>query len=217
MVVKFATVAVAVFLVGFAAAGEVHREGIEWCNVWIPEANKPERPRVLLVGDSITNGYYSRVAKLLAKDAAVARLTTSRSVCDPLFIAEMRPVIEGYRWAVIHFNNGIHGAAYTDDEYRKGYRKVLEYLRKAAPGAKVVCVLSTPPRPGSPAKTRDLIAGRNEIVRQLAKAMGLPVNDLFSPMDGHGEWYRDMFHFKAPAIARQAEQVAQTIRRLLGK
>jgi len=118
---------------------------------------------------------------------------------------------------VIHFNNGIHGAAYTDDEYRKGYRKVLEYLRKAAPGAKVVCVLSTPPRPGSPAKTRDLIAGRNEIVRQLAKAMGLPVNDLFSPMDGHGEWYRDMFHFKAPAIARQAEQVAQTIRRLLGK
>jgi len=103
-----------VVLLGIATAliaGEVHRERIEWCDVWIPQANDSKLPRVLLVGDSITRGYYGRVAAQLANVASVARLTTSRSVCDPLFVAELRPVVEGYKWAVIHFNNGIQSTA----------------------------------------------------------------------------------------------------------
>ena len=209
-----------VVLLGIATAliaGEVHRERIEWCDVWIPQANDSKLPRVLLVGDSITRGYYGRVAAQLANVASVARLTTSRSVCDPLFVAELRPVVEGYKWAVIHFNNGIHGAAYSDEEYRDGYRKALDYLRQAAPDARLVCVLSTPASPDSPAGLRDQIARRNRIVAELARAKKLPVNDLFTPMDGRREWYRDRFHFKPPAIALQAEQVAWTIRGLLAR
>jgi len=209
-----------VVLLGIATAliaGEVHRERIEWCDVWIPQANDSKLPRVLLVGDSITRGYYGRVAAQLANVASVARLTTSRSVCDPLFVAELRPVVEGYKWAVIHFNNGIHGGAYSDEEYREGYRKALDYLRQAAPDARVVCVLSTPASPDSPADLRDRIARRNRIVAELARAKKLPVNDLFTPMNGHREWYRDRFHFKPPAIALQAEQVARTIRGLLAR
>lgn len=30
------------------------REAIEWCDIWIPEANGTDLPRVLLIGDSIT-------------------------------------------------------------------------------------------------------------------------------------------------------------------
>jgi hypothetical protein len=38
---------------------------IEWCNIWIPDANGTKLPRVLLIGDSITQGYYPKVAENL--------------------------------------------------------------------------------------------------------------------------------------------------------
>ncbi len=30
----------------------VPREGTEWCNIWMPNANKHDLPRVLLIGDA---------------------------------------------------------------------------------------------------------------------------------------------------------------------
>ena len=37
-----------------AAEPRISREAIEWCNIWIPDANETKLPRVLLIGDSIT-------------------------------------------------------------------------------------------------------------------------------------------------------------------
>ena len=44
-----------------------------------PITDTPGLPRVLLIGDSITRGYYPAVEKQLAGKACVARLTTSAS------------------------------------------------------------------------------------------------------------------------------------------
>ena len=38
-----------------AAKTPVKHEYIEWCNIWVANANRSDKPRVLLVGDSITN------------------------------------------------------------------------------------------------------------------------------------------------------------------
>ena len=38
------------------------REDIEWVDIWLPENSVGDRPRVLLIGDSITRGYYQGVA-----------------------------------------------------------------------------------------------------------------------------------------------------------
>jgi hypothetical protein len=46
--------------------------------VSLPHTNDHQLPRVLLIGDSITGGYYSDVEKALAGRAYVARLSTSR-------------------------------------------------------------------------------------------------------------------------------------------
>ena len=50
-----------------AQADEAHisREAIEWCNIWIPDANETKLPRVLLIGDSIAGGYGPKVADAL--------------------------------------------------------------------------------------------------------------------------------------------------------
>ena len=35
----------------------LHRENIEWCDVWYANTTKADKPAVLIVGDSISKGY----------------------------------------------------------------------------------------------------------------------------------------------------------------
>jgi len=49
--------------------------------------------RVLLIGDSITHGYYPEVQARLKAQAYVARLTTSKSVGDPALLDEVALVL----------------------------------------------------------------------------------------------------------------------------
>src|SRR5437867_13328630 len=72
-------------------------ESIEWCDIWISHANETNLPRVLLIGDSITRGYYPEVEKRLAGKAFVARLTTSRFVADPVLLKEIALVLDGMK------------------------------------------------------------------------------------------------------------------------
>ncbi len=52
----------------------LHRENIEWCDVWYANANKLDKPAVLIVGDSISKGYGGVVERGLAGKAYMARL-----------------------------------------------------------------------------------------------------------------------------------------------
>ena len=61
------------------------REAIEWCNIWHYGANRDDKPRVLLVGDSIVAAHAPHVAKLLDTTAHCSWLTTSRCLGDPVF------------------------------------------------------------------------------------------------------------------------------------
>src|SRR5437868_14877310 len=102
-----------------AANSPPAREAIEWCDVWITHANETNLPRVLLIGDSITRAYYPEVEKRLTGKAFVARLATSRFVADPVLLKEIALVLDGTRFDVIHFNNGMHGWQHSEGEYRK--------------------------------------------------------------------------------------------------
>jgi len=93
----------------FVSAEKPIRERIEWADIWVTDANKDDLPRVLLIGDSITRGYFGEVEKHLAGKAYFARLTTSKCVADPSFADEIQLLLKHYTFAVIHFNNGLHG------------------------------------------------------------------------------------------------------------
>src|SRR4051794_30016476 len=116
----------------------VVRENIEWLDVWVPNTNAHDLPRVLLIGDSITRGYYKEVEDRLKTRAYVARLATSKSVGDPGLLAEVQLVLHQTRFDVIHFNNGLHGWGYSEDEYARHFPQLLETLQKEAPGAKLI-------------------------------------------------------------------------------
>ncbi|MEN6574975.1 MAG: prolyl oligopeptidase family serine peptidase [Phycisphaerales bacterium] len=192
------------------------RERIEWCDIWITNADKGDLPRVLLIGDSITRGYFDGVEKALAGKANCARLTTSRCICDPVFFDELALVLRQYRFQVIHFNNGLHGMGYTQDQYRESFTRLMDALGKHGQGARLIWASSTPVRKrGAPAElegTTETVRERNRIAAELVGKGGLPVDDLFDLGINHPEYYGDDgVHFNAEGRAAQAKQVVQSI------
>ncbi len=196
----------------------VYRERIEWINVWIPDATVNLLPRVLLVGDSITQGYYGKVAGLLSGKAYVGRLTTSLSVCDPKFLDVLKPVLESFHFAVVQFNNGIHGADYPLEAYRKGLEKAFRFLRAEARGARLIWASTTPARfqPENKARNAQILA-RNRVALELCKKYGFPVNDLYALSKDLDPLHRDSFHYRAEAIRTQARAVARFVQKFLPK
>ena len=198
------------------------RESIEWCDIWISHANETNLPRVLLIGDSITRGYYSEVEKRLAGKAFVARLTTSAFLTDPMLNQQIALVLDNTKFDLIHFNNGMHGWQHSEEAYRKAFPGFLATIQKHAPGAKLIWAATTPLRestntpPRNPrAASNERVAARNAIALEFTKAQNIPLNDLNALVQSHPEHHSDDVHFNREGIAIQAEKVASQIEKFL--
>jgi hypothetical protein len=209
------------FLVGIVAPAiseqpHVAREEIEWCDIWVPEANGTNLPRVLLIGDSITRAYYPNVVEQLKGKASVARLATSKSLGDPALLAEVALVLDQYRFDIVHFNNGLHGMDYSEAEYQRAFPQLLATIRKHAPKARLILATSTPMRnPENLAAFTDdttRVKARNSIAEKCATQQAIPIDDLFALVEHHPEYYAsDGVHFNAKGTAAQAAQVSRHI------
>lgn len=191
----------------------LHRERIEWCDIWFTDAEKEALPRVLLIGDSITRGYFDGVERALQGKAYLGRLTTSRSVGDPVFFDELALVLRQYPFAVIHVNNGLHGWDYTETDYRAGFERLIAALKKDAPSAKLICGNTTPVRE-DPAKPDKMprIAERNRIAAELCVANGIPINDLHAIVAAKPAYFSgDGVHLNDDGRAALANAVASCI------
>ena len=196
--------------------GKSFRETTEWFQCSISNATCTGKPRILLTGDSITVRYYPVVSKLLQGAAHCAYFSTSAAIADPVYLKQIAPLFEGYEYRVIHFNNGLHGFDCTEDEYRAGYEKTLEFIRKKAPAAKLILALSTPLQAGSrDARLNPRVDARNRIVRELAGTFSLEINNLYSLTKNRPELHSDPYHHNEQGVSLQAKQVADKIRSLL--
>jgi hypothetical protein len=86
-------------------------ESVEWTWAQTPKHVDPALPNVLLLGDSITRRYYARVASLLEGRMNCYLFATSASAGDPRLGRQLDDYLryEAVPFAVIHFNNGMHG------------------------------------------------------------------------------------------------------------
>jgi hypothetical protein len=192
------------------------RESIEWTDVWMPNTNDHDLPRVMLIGDSITRGYYPAVEAKLKGKAYVSRITTSKAIGDPALMTELAVFLKQNRYAVVHFNIGMHGWAYTEDEYRQHWPALLAMIRESAPGAKLIWASTTPVRKDRDAGARnDRIQARNAAARALSDREKIPVDDLHALMSSHADLYTDDVHFSKEGSTLMAEQVAREIAKLL--
>jgi GDSL-like Lipase/Acylhydrolase family len=202
-----------------AAEPKIVRENIEWCDVWMPDMNKHDLPRVLLIGDSITRAYYPAVVKNLEGKAYVARVTTSKSLGDPAYLAEVATFLSEAKFDVIHFNNGMHGWGYSEEDYRQAFPELLETIHRLAPGAKLIWATTTPVLPVAVKESgpnNDRIQARNAIAAAEMEKAGIPIDDLFGLVQSHPEYHKpDGVHFNDEGISVEAKQVADEISKLL--
>jgi len=201
-----------------ALAEEPHiaREAIEWADIWIPDANGTTLPRVLLIGDSISRGYYSQVADKLKGKASVARLATSKSIGDPALLAEVALVLDQGRFDVVHFNNGLHGFGYSEQEYEKHFPELTATIRKHAPKARLIWATTTPMRTKGNlsviAEGTQRVQARNKIAEGIVTKEEVAVDDLYGLVKDHPEyWSGDGVHFNSKGISAQAAQVSERI------
>jgi len=201
----------ALLLCALSARG---RESAEWSRMWWNNANENRLPRVLLIGDSITDGYQAAVHDKLNSLAYTAYWASSKSLDDPTYLKALDFVLGEYPYAVIHFNNGVHSLYSDRTAWVAGLRAALTLLRDKGQGAKVVWATCTPLKdPALTAKAKEL----NALAAPVVAEFGLPTDDLFALMDpqDRDKLWSDTFHYRPAGVEMEAEQVANTIRPLL--
>jgi len=195
-------------------------EKIEWTYTDRPEKPVAGLPNLLMVGDSITRAYYPAVAKDLEGKANVYYLATSCSVGDERLkpqIAEYYKMI-GVTFDVVHFNNGMHGWGYTEEEYRQYFPELIAAVKDGAPKAKLMWATVTPVRKDKDGgATNARIEARNAIAAEFVGKAGMTTDDQHALMMSHQDLHSDDVHYSAAGSEMQGRQVADSVEKLLGK
>jgi hypothetical protein len=193
-------------------------EEIEWTWEVRPQLADPKLPNVLLLGDSITRNYFPEVTKDLSGIANVYLFASSTSVGDPRLphqIAEFA-ALQGVFFAVVHFNNGLHGWGYTEAQFKSGFPIFLQAIRALPGRGKLIWTTITPVRPeASNGATNPRIDARNAIAQAFIESEKILVDDQHALMTQHANLYEDAFHFNKAGSAIMGDQAAAIIRNLL--
>ncbi len=175
-------------------------------------------PRVLLVGDSIVNGYEGEARRLLeAKGVNVTYWISSYCVTSPHYLTFLGIYLDEAKYDVIHFNNGLHSLDTPTADWEKRFEAALRLIREKQPSAKIVWCTSTPLKDAAKtAKARELNAAGAKVVARLG---GIETNDLFAaldPLDRNANW-SDTYHHKPHVRKMEGGLVAKAVLSAIGR
>lgn len=180
-------------------------------------------PRVLLIGDSILNGYRLMVVKSLAGKANVDIWLTPMWQSEK-FNKALANVLDQGPYDIIHMNLGLHGwpkGRIKDEEYEPLTRAFLEVIHKKCPQAKLIWANTTPFLNKTNLQELNpdinpIIVRHNQIDARIMTSAGVPINDFYSLLLGKSELNGgDGAHWKSPAYQMLAEVATKSILREL--
>jgi hypothetical protein len=192
-------------------------EEIEWTWEVRPQRADPKFPNVLL-GDSITSNYFPQVTEDLRGVADVYLMASSTSVGAPRLshqIAEFA-AMQRVSFAVVHFNNGMHGWGYTDHNSSLNFPRSFEPFgpfRVAASSYGPPSLQSSqrqPAAPPIPTSTRGVPSAQ-----AFMEAEKIPVDDQHALLTQQPDLYEDGVHFNKVGSAIMGGQAATIIKRVL--
>jgi hypothetical protein len=223
MLILILLIQVVVMVSGRAQAKDDPKlEKTEWSDIWLANATQNDLPRVLMVGDSIVQGYFRDVEKDLTGKAYCAKFATSKFMGNRDYLDELKLILKRYQFSVIHINNGLHGWTYTEEQYRQSLPKLMETLKKYGKGAVIVWATSTPRRnvqkPAELATDNGRVMERNRLAVEYMTQHGIAVDDLYNLVADHPEYYnlpQDATHFNPQGRAVEGQQVSEIILRSL--
>ena len=178
-----------------------------------------KRPRVLLIGDSILNGYVKTVTTALEGKAYVDAWVNPYNQSEHLnkLLAE---VLANGPYDIVHFNMGLHG--WQTGRIREGTfepltKAYVEVIRAKWPAAKIIWASSTPVTvKGKPAELdpeiNPVIIEHNRMAAKVMAESRVPVNDFYGLLAPRLELARgDQFHWKPDAYLLLAKAVTDSI------
>ncbi|MEW4452457.1 SGNH/GDSL hydrolase family protein [Bremerella sp. JC817] len=182
-----------------------------------------DRPRVLLIGDSILNGYMKQAIEGLQGKAYVDAWVNPYHQSEHLN-KKLAEVLESGPYDVVHFNMGLHG--WQDGRIREGTfqpltKAYVEVLREKLPNAKLIWANSTPvtvkDKPlDLDAEVNPIIVEHNRMAAEVMQEMNVPVNDFYGLLVNKREWARgDRFHWTKPAYDLLGETVVESVTKAL--
>lgn len=187
--------------------------------------------QVLIIGDSISIGYFKPTKELL-RDVAEVYHNPGNAQHTAHGLANLDEWLGDTRWDVIHFNHGLHDLKYVDDQGRRidpkmgrqqiaidQYRRNLDALarRLKKTHAKLIFATTTPVPEGAKGRIPGDSKRYNAVALTVMKKHKIHVNDLYTFVI---EWLDPIqrpqdVHFTKEGSRLLAKQVAQHIGRAL--
>ncbi|MCA9246547.1 MAG: SGNH/GDSL hydrolase family protein [Planctomycetales bacterium] len=181
------------------------------------------RPRVLLIGDSILNGYRQQVIDSLRGEAYVD--TWVNPYCQSEYLNKLlAQVLAKGPYDIVHFNMGLHGwqpGRIKEGTFEPLTKAYVQVIRDTLPDAKIIWASSTPvtvkdqPTELNP-DINPTIIEHNRMAAKVMGEMDVPVNDFYSILVDQLELARgDQFHWKPEAYRQLATAVTDSVRKQL--
>lgn len=202
-----------------------HVEGKGW-RMDRARISDPGRPRVLLIGDSILQGYFKKVVSGLGDKAYVDAWVNPhwQSEGTNRLLADVLSANGPYD--VVHFNMGLHGWAegrIKEGTFQPLTRAYVKVLRQELPGVRLIWASSTPVTAKEDVGKLDpainpVIVEHNHMAAGVMRDAGIPVNDFYELLVTRRELAKgDRFHWTNPAYSLLGEKAARSILEALGE
>jgi hypothetical protein len=140
-------------------------------------------------------------------------------VGDPRLIDQVNAFVrlEKARFALVHFNNGMHGWGYNESQYQRAFPVFVDAIQHiGSPGTLIWATTTAVKTESSPGPTNARIDARNAIASSIITVRHLPVDDQHALMLKHADHYLDFIHFDETGSEIQGQQAAATIVSELG-
>ena len=186
---------------------------------YVQTARNPNLPNVLLIGDSILNGYGPGVEAALVGTANVESWATGNNLNTATLRTELAYILRHGPYDVVHFNMGLHG--WPDGRIPEGqYTPLMELyvavMLEGTPGAKTIWASTTSiSLIGQPSVLdpvyNSVITNRNAEAAAIMQTNGITINDLYTLMVAHLDWKFDQFHYTPTVLTLLTHTIFPTI------
>ncbi|MBI9064318.1 MAG: SGNH/GDSL hydrolase family protein [Marinilabiliaceae bacterium] len=191
----------------------LHSEGGPWKFYPATEVNDT-LPKVLLIGDSVMNGYHQSVIDSLKGSVNVDYWLTPVHLKSEHLFTDLAKVVSFRDYDVIHFNIGLHGwpkGRIADDEYVPLLDKYVSTIKENSDHSRLIWASITPVTEREKAELNKeinpVIVERNGLAAGVMKKYHVSVNDLYGLVDDKLHLARgDRFHWKSGGYKLMGEQ-----------
>lgn len=191
----------------------LHSEGGPWQFFPLKERNDTV-PDVLLIGDSVMNGFHQSVIDSLKEVANVDYWLTPKHLKSDYLLEDLATVVSFRKYQVIQFNIGLHGwpkGRIGEDEYVPLLEKYVQTIKENASNSILVWASTTPvteqDKPALNAEINPTIVKRNHLADSVMNVHDVAVNDLYGLVEKKLHLARlDRFHWKSGGYQLMANQ-----------